>query len=58
MFILGTPEGWQVFVYDLERHEWVEKSGKMEDTLKIAKATAQEKVSVLLGKTAPALKWH
>jgi hypothetical protein len=21
-FILGTPEGWQVSVYDLERHEW------------------------------------
>jgi len=42
----------------LERHEWAEKSGKMEDTLKIAKATAQEKVSLLLGKTAPALKWH
>ena len=58
VFILGTPEGWQVSVYDLERHEWAEKSGKMEDTLKIAKATAQEKVSLLVGKTTPALKWH
>ena len=30
----------------------------MEDMLKNAKATAQEKVSLLLGKTAPELKWH
>ena len=58
VFILGTPEGWQVFVYDLELHEWAELSGKTEATLKIAKATAHEKVSSLLGKSAPELKWH
>jgi hypothetical protein len=57
-FILGTPEGWQVSVYDLERHEWVEKDGRMEDSLKTAKATAHETVSLLLGKSAPELKWH
>ena len=33
-FILGTPEGWQVSVYDLQRHEWVEKAGRIENTLK------------------------
>jgi hypothetical protein len=58
VFILGTPEGWQVSVYDLERREWVEKSGKMEDTLKTAKATAHEKVSILLGRNAAEMKWH
>ena len=57
-FILGTPEGWQVSVYDLQKHEWVEKSGRTEDTLKTAKTTAHEKTSVLLGKTTPELKWH
>ena len=57
-FILGTPEGWQVSIYDLQKHEWVEKSGWIEDSLKTAKATAQEKTSQLLGKTAPELKWH
>jgi hypothetical protein len=57
-FILGTPEGWQVSIYNLQKQEWVEKSGKMEDGLKTAKATAHEKVSSLLGKTAPEMKWH
>ena len=58
-FILGTPEGWQISIYDLQNDEWVEKSGKMVDSLKTAKATAQEKVSLLLGKTtAPEMKWH
>ena len=57
-FILGTPEGWQVSIYDLQKHEWTEKGGRNEDTLKTAKATAQEKVSLLLGKSGPEMKWH
>ena len=57
-FILGTPERWQVSIYDLQRHEWVEKGGRIEDTLKTAKATAHEKVSLLLGKSGPEMKWH
>lgn len=57
-FILGTPEGWQVSIYDLQKHEWVEKSGRMSETLKTAKATAHENVSVLLGKNILELKWH
>jgi hypothetical protein len=28
-FILGTPEGWQVSIYDLQKHEWVEKGGRI-----------------------------
>ena len=57
VFILGTPEGWQVSIYDLQKHEWAE-TGRIEDMLRTAKATAQEKTSLLLGKTAPVLKWH
>ena len=57
-FILGTPEGWQVSMYDLQKHEWVEKAGQIEDSLKAAKATAQERPAILLGKVAPELKWH
>jgi hypothetical protein len=57
-FILGTPEGWHVSIYDMQKHEWVEKGGRIEDTLKTAKATAQEKTSLLFGKTGPELKWH
>ena len=58
VFILGTPEGWQVSIYDLQKNEWAEKDGRIEAMLKTAKATAQEKTSMLLGKTAPELKWH
>ena len=58
IFILGTPEGWQVSIYDLQKHEWVENGGSIEDMLRTAKATAQEETSILLGKTAPELKWR
>ena len=58
VFILGTPEGWQISVYDLQKHEWVEKDGYIEETLKTAKARGQEKVSSLLGKSAPEMTWH
>jgi hypothetical protein len=58
VFILGTPEGWQVSIYDLHKGEWVERGGRIEDMLRTAKATAQERTSLLLGKKAPELKWH
>jgi hypothetical protein len=58
VFVLGTPEGWQVSVYDLKKQEWVEKSGQTEETLKMAKMKAQEKASSLLGKQASDMKWH
>jgi hypothetical protein len=58
VFILGTPEGWQVSVYDLPKHQWVENDGHIEPMLKTAKSAAHEKVSLMLGKTAPELKWH
>jgi len=58
VFILGTPEGWQVSIYDLEKHEWAEKGGHLEGALRTAKATAQEETSLLLGKKAPVMQWH
>ena len=57
-FILGTPEGWQVSIYDLQKHEWTEKDGRIEASLKTAKAAAHEKISSLLGKSATEMKWH
>jgi hypothetical protein len=36
VFILGTPEGWQVSIYDLQKHEWAE-TGRVEDMLRTAK---------------------
>lgn len=57
-FVLGTPEGWQVSVYDLQKREWVEKSGRIEETLKMAKTKAQESTSSLLGKPLSDVKWH
>ena len=47
-----------VSIYDLQKHEWVEKGGQIEDSLKAAKATAQEKTSLMLGKTAPGMTLH
>jgi len=36
----------------------LDPASRREFMLKTAKATAQEKTSILLGKTAPELKWH
>jgi len=58
VFILGTPEGWRVSVYDLHTDEWVDKGGHVEATLKTAKVTGQQKVSSLLGISVPQMKWH
>src|SRR5438874_8096612 len=44
-FILGTPEGWQIAMYDLDRREWIDKNGWREDTLKQAKVTAEAKTA-------------
>lgn len=57
-FILGTPEGWQVALYDTQKREWVEKGGHVESGLKSAKASAHGKVSSLLGKSVPEMQWH
>jgi hypothetical protein len=58
VFILGTPEGWHVFIYNLQMQEWVENNGWRADTLKQAKATAQDKTASLLGRNTPEMKWR
>jgi len=58
VFILGTPEGWHVSIYDLQKRQWAETNGRVEDTLKTAKATAQKQTSLLLGKKVLDMKWH
>jgi hypothetical protein len=58
VFILGTPDGWQVFIYDLRKHEWVSTNGRMKETLQIAKSAAQDQTSLLLGKKIQEMRWH
>jgi hypothetical protein len=58
VFILRTPERWQVSIFDLQKHEWAATNGRMADILKTAKLTAQEQTSLLLGKKVPEMKWH
>ena len=57
IFILGTPEGWQISIYDLKKQEWL-TNGRMEDALKTAKGKAQEQASLLLGKKISQMSWH
>ena len=57
-FILGTPEGWQITIYDLRKHEWLQRDGLKEDTLKQAKATAQQQTASLFGGQTLEMKWH
>ncbi len=58
VFVLGTPEGWQVSIFDLRKQEWTERSGMRADTLRQAKTAAHEKVASLLGGKAFEMKWH
>ena len=57
-FVPGTPEGWQVSIYDLRKQEWIERKWWRADTLKLAKTAAHEKVASLLGGKASEMKWH
>jgi hypothetical protein len=58
LFVLGVPEGWLVSAYDLQKHEWVLKDGHLQDSLKTAKAFAEEEVTSLVGKKAANIRWH
>jgi hypothetical protein len=53
IFILGTPEGWQVSIYDLQKHEWVDKDGRIEAMLKTAKAKLTRKCRHCSARTLP-----
>ena len=57
-FVLGTPEGWHVAVYDLQNGYWAEMSNDFCKVLKDAKSDAHQRTEALLGKRIPNLKWH
>ncbi len=55
-FVLGVPEGWLVAMYDLHKHEWLDKGGC--DTLKEAKNNAVQRTAALLGTQVVNIRWH
>jgi hypothetical protein len=58
LFIFGTPEGWHVGVYDLDKRQWTDLDGSIQGTLKEAKEDAQRKAAATLGKQLSVVKWH
>ena len=58
LFVLGTPEGWHVGLYDIQNRKWTDLDGAMRSTLKEAKADAQNKAVSIFGSKTPELKWH
>jgi hypothetical protein len=57
-FILGVPEGWQADLYDLDKHQWIDKRPSVHESLKEAKAHLQATAAVALGKQLPEIKWR
>ena len=57
-FILGSPEGWQVAFYDLQKRRWTDMSDGFHGTLKEAKTAAHQRTEALLGKKLASMKWH
>ena len=58
LFVLGTPEGWHVGLYDIQQRKWTDLDTSLQDTLKEAKADAQKKAAAMFGSSTPELKWH
>ena len=57
LFVLGTPEGWHVGVYNLQNQKWIFDVA-VQQTLKDAKVSAQQKAASLAGSRVPDLKWR
>ena len=57
LFVLGTPEGWHIGFYDLQNQRWMPFDLPIQQTLKEAKACAQQKVAPRLGSRVPDLRW-
>jgi len=57
VFVLGTPEGWHVGVYDIQGQKWTFDIAAQQ-TLADAKAMAQQRAALLAGSRMPDLKWH
>ena len=58
LFVLGVPEGWQVALYDIDKQQWIDNAAWVQDTLRGAKAFAQERAAVVSGEKLPQCKWH
>jgi hypothetical protein len=58
LFVLGTPEGWHVGLYDIQQRKWTDLDSTVQDTLREAKADAQGKAAAIFGSRTPELKWH
>jgi len=58
LFVLGTPDGWHVLLYDVPKRRWMDLHDSLQSTLKEAKADAQNKAASMFGGRTPELKWH
>jgi len=58
IFVFGVPEGWQVALYDLQRHEWIDRGRSSHDSLREAKAQAVERAAEVLGRQLVNIQWH
>jgi len=57
VFVLGTPDGWHVALYDLTRKEWRHVEEKPHPTLQEAKTCALARAELLVGRLPPKMKW-
>ena len=57
IFVLGTPEGWHVALYDLTRKQWTRVEDRPQPTLQDAKTRALAHAALLLGSVPPKMKW-
>ena len=53
VFVLGTPDGWHVALYDLTRKEWRHVEEKPHPTLQEAKTCALAHAELLVGRLPP-----
>ena len=58
VFVFGVPESWQVALYDIQRHEWIDRGCSSHDNRKEAKADALDRAAAVLGKPLSNIQWH
>ena len=58
LFVFGVLEGWQVALYDLQKHEWIDRGCSSHDTLREAKAQAVERAAEVFGRHLLNIEWH
>lgn len=57
LFVLGTPDGWHVALYDLVEKRWRHIEDKPRPTLQDAKVHALAHAELLLGSLPLKMKW-